>query len=58
MTLPAIDTKKDDLEDSFTWRANPDVQKLLDIVVNILVNEYVQTVRKNPTLFSTSGDLK
>jgi hypothetical protein len=58
MRLPAIDTKKDDLEDSFTWRANPDVQKLLDIVVNILVNEYVLAVRKNPTLFSTSGDLK
>jgi hypothetical protein len=58
MTSPAIDTKKDDLEDSFIWRNNTDVQKLLDIVVNILMNEYVQAVKKNPTLFSTSGDLK
>jgi hypothetical protein len=58
MTLPAIDTKEDDLDDSFIWRNNTDVQKLLDLVVNILVTEYVQAVRNNPNLFSTNGDSK
>ena len=58
MTLPAIDTNEDDLENGFIWRNNADVQKLLDLVVNILVNEYGQAVRNNPNLFSTNGDSK
>lgn len=57
MTLTAIDTKEENLEDTFIWRDNADVQKLLDIVVHILVNEYVLAVKKNPSLFSTDGDL-
>ena len=58
MTLAAIDTKEEDSEDSFTWQDNVSIQKFLDIVVHILVNEYVQAVKKSPTLFSTNGDLK
>jgi hypothetical protein len=58
MTLAAIDSIEEEPEDSFIWRDNVDVQKLLDIVVHILVNEYVQAFKKNPALFSTNGDLK
>jgi hypothetical protein len=58
MILAAINKKEEEPENNFTWKDNMNVQKLLDIVVHILVNEYLQTVKKNPTLFSTDGDFK
>jgi len=38
-------------EHSFDWAKNPSVQKLLDVVVYILANEYVRAVKENPALF-------
>jgi hypothetical protein len=58
MTLATIDRKEEDLEGSLTWQHNLSVQKLLDIVVHILVNEYTQAVKKNPALFSANRDSK
>ena len=36
---------------SLAWDKNPSVQKLLDVVIHILANEYIWAVRENPTLF-------
>ena len=36
---------------SFNWKSNLSVQKLLDVVVSILADEYVQTARLNPEVF-------
>ena len=47
--------KTDRPEHDFNWVRNPSVQKLLDVVVYILANEYVRAVKENPTLF---GDIK
>lgn len=38
-------------EHGFDWKQDPSVQKLLDVVVYILANEYVRAVKENPTLF-------
>ncbi len=52
-------TAKCDLRNmSFSWDSNPAAQKLLDVIVYILANEYVRTVKENPTLFSNNGGAK
>ena len=38
-----------------TWTENPAVQGLLDVVVSILAEEYVQTVKRHPGEFSHNG---
>ena len=43
--------KTDLPEHGFDWDKDPSVQKLLDVVIHILANEYIWTVRENPTLF-------
>ena len=53
-----IDIKTDRPKQCFAWDKNPSVQKLLDVVVCILANEYVRAVKENPTLFSDKGGAK
>ena len=36
----------------FSWRDNPAVQKLLDVVVEILAEEYIEVAKHNPETFS------
>lgn len=37
---------------SFNWRENPEAKKLLDALVTILVEEYIQVAKQNPEIFS------
>ncbi len=37
---------------SLNHSENPNAKKLLDVVVSILAEEYVQTARENPDIFS------
>lgn len=53
-----IDVKTTSPKQCFAWDKNPSVQKLLDVVVYILANEYVRAVKENPTLFSNKGGAK
>jgi len=43
---------------SLAWDKNSSAQKLLDVVIHILANEYIWTVKENPTLFSEQGGSK
>ena len=36
---------------SLNWSDSPTIQKLLDVVVAILAEEFIQIVRKDPELF-------
>ena len=38
-----------------TWAEDPAVKRLLDVVASILAEEYVQTVRQHPDMFSRNG---
>lgn len=40
---------------SLNWADNPSVQKLLDVVVSIIVEEYIQIAKQNPDVFSNDG---
>ena len=43
---------------SFNWMDNPSVQKLLDVVVSIIAEEYIQIAKHNPNVFSNNGGKK
>ncbi len=43
---------------SLTWVDNPSVQRLLDVVVSIIAEEYIQIAKQNPDLFSDNGGKK
>ncbi len=41
-------------EVSLDWQDNPSVQKLLDVVVSIIAEEYIQIAKKNPEVFTNN----
>ena len=43
---------------SLSWIDNPSVQKLLDVVVSIIADEYIQIAKQNPDVFSNNGGKK
>ncbi len=43
---------------SLNWTNNRSVQELLDVVVSIIVDEYIQIAKKNPDIFSSNGGKK
>jgi len=43
---------------SFGWMDNFSIQKLLDVVVSIIVEEYIQIVKQNPGVFLEQGETK
>jgi len=40
---------------SLSWSDNPAVQRLLDVVVSIIAEEYIQIAKQNPDIFSDNG---
>jgi len=46
-TVPRNDTKE-----NLSWKDNPDVQKLLDVICEIIAAEYIQIAKQNPDVFS------
>lgn len=43
---------------NLSWKSNSSAQRLLDVIAYIIANEYVCTVKENPTLFSNPGGSK
>lgn len=43
---------------SFVWVDNASVQRLLDVVVSIIAEEYIQIAKQNPRVFSDNGGNK
>ena len=43
---------------SLNWTDNRSVQELLDVVVSIIAEEYIQIAKKNPDIFSDNGGKK
>ena len=37
---------------SLTWSENPAAKRLLDVIASILAEEYIQTARQNPEIFT------
>ena len=37
---------------NLSWKDNPAVQKLLDVVASILAEEYIQIAKENPEVFT------
>ena len=43
---------------ALSWIDNPSVQKLLDVVVSIIAEEYIHIANQNPDIFSNNGASK
>ena len=39
------------IKQAVSWKDNPSIQKLLNVIVSILAEEYVQTAKQNPEVF-------
>jgi len=37
---------------------NPSVQRLLDVVISIIADEYIEIAKQNPDIFSNNGGNK
>lgn len=43
---------------SLSWIDNASVQRLLDVVVSIMADEYIQIAKQNPEIFRNNGGNK
>ena len=46
---------RNDESAKFNWMDNLPVQKLLDVVISIIADEYIQVVKDNPEVFTNNG---
>ncbi len=46
------DPKEEDFQISLNWKENPSAKKLLDAMVSILAEEYIETAKQNPDIFT------
>jgi hypothetical protein len=40
---------------NLSWLDNPSIQRLLDVIVSIIADEYIQVAKQNPDIFSNGG---
>lgn len=40
---------------SLRWIDNPEVQELLDVVISIIAEEYIEIAKQNPNIFTKKG---
>ncbi len=48
----ATATPSEEASLSLSWKENPAAKKLLDALVSILTEEYIQKAKENPEIFS------
>ena len=46
------DPSKEQASITYSWKENPAAKKLLDVLVSLLKEEYIQTAKENPEIFS------
>ena len=46
------DPSEEDFQISLNWKENPSAKKLLDAIVSILAEEYIETAKQNPDIFT------
>lgn len=47
----------DSCQISLNWKENPAAKEMLDVLVTIISNEYIQTAKQNPDIFLKKGDI-
>ncbi len=52
LTKAKSDLSKKEASLSLSWKQNPAAKKLLDVLVSILTEGYIQTAKENPEIFS------
>jgi len=54
-TTNIAETKEKTGNLQLSWQDSPSIQRLLDVIADIIAKEYVQIARQNPTVFSGQG---
>lgn len=52
---PKSDPPREEAPLSLSWKENPAAKKILDALVFILKEEYIQKAKENPEIFSKEG---
>jgi len=47
-----VDHNNNNSEVSLHWQENQEVKNLLDVIVSILAEEYIETAKQNPEIFT------
>jgi len=50
-----VGPRNNDLRNTLLWTDNPDIRKLLDVIADILANEYIEVAKNNKEVFETGG---
>ena len=53
---PKVD--RNDSAYGLNWKDNPSSRKLLDVIISILVENYVRIIKENPEMFKEIGGSK
>jgi hypothetical protein len=46
------DLQEEGFQISLNWKENPSAKKLLNAIVSILAEEYIETAKQNPDIFT------
>lgn len=49
---------EDNPDDTISSQDHQNIQKLLNVIAHIVSEEYIMTVKHNPSLFSSSGSVE
>jgi hypothetical protein len=52
-----LDFIEPDQQESFCWSANPEVRRILDVIVDILGREYIRIAGEHPEHFEKKGEI-
>ena len=57
-SLPRNDGEKEAVRNDirYAWLDNPDIQKLLDVISEIIANEYIEVAKKYRNVFCEEGE--
>ena len=60
LALEKYDKNDEEIDNiiTFNWVDNPAVQNLLDVLISIITEEYIEIARQNPDIFSKKGGVK
>lgn len=46
---------RDNANGKLTWQRNPAIQRLLDVIVSIIAEEFIEIAKKNSGVFTNGG---
>ena len=58
MNQIAVEQVNKNIKQPISWKDNPSIQKLLDVIASILAEEYIQIAKQDPKVFLKQEGVK